>query len=105
MYVPYLFSTVILKEKAECPAPSNPFSLRPLANHARPACRLASAAPPQVAGGRGILEIWRNPLERLDSEKEMQGSERSFTVSRGVAQGPVASEGGIENNNFRPQPH
>jgi len=73
MYVPCLFPTAILKENAECPAASN------LARHVPTTSRCARRRLPgclagAAAGrpGEGPLEIWRNPLKRLNSEKEMQ---------------------------------
>src|SRR5208337_499295 len=50
--------------------------------------------------GGGVRILLRIPLKRLDSEKEMQGNERSFTVSRAFHSVSAVSVCGSTNSDF-----
>src|SRR5208337_1533391 len=54
----------------------------------------------KTEGGGGVRILLRIPLKRLDSEKEMQGNERSFTISRAFHSAPALSVCGSINSDF-----
>src|SRR5208337_3967736 len=51
----------------------------------------------KAEGGRGVVDLRYKPLKRRDSEKEMQGNERDFSVSRAFHSVLAASRGGFKN--------